>query len=284
MRAIDNPPTNFNGMRGVRELKAALGSRVEIAEMDIDSQFQLDGGPYGAVFLFGILYHLKNPIFVLETLARHARYILLTTRVARFTPDGRTGLRDLPVGYLLSEGETNRDATNYWIFSEAGLRRLLDVSGWEICDYMTLGNTASSDPRTWQGDERAFCFASSRLLNPAVGPVSTPDFELRSGWHGLEEGSWRWTERCFSIRANRAGVLRLKLWFSEDVLAGRGTVTLSAGKLPSGTYSAPGRYVWEAEVPAGVVEFELDKAFQAGTAEDRELGVVVWSITFEPHG
>src|ERR1700676_4142761 len=39
--AVDNPPTNHSGMRGVRRLKEALESKVEIHQMDIDAQFEL---------------------------------------------------------------------------------------------------------------------------------------------------------------------------------------------------------------------------------------------------
>ena len=86
--AIDNPPTNHSGMQGVRRLKEALGSNVEIHQMDIDSQFTLPKERYGLTLLLGILYHLKNPFYVLETLAQHTHYCLLGTRVARVTPKG----------------------------------------------------------------------------------------------------------------------------------------------------------------------------------------------------
>ncbi len=45
--AIDNPPTNHNGMLGVRKLKEALGSAVTIYEMDIDGRFDPPRERYG---------------------------------------------------------------------------------------------------------------------------------------------------------------------------------------------------------------------------------------------
>jgi 2-polyprenyl-3-methyl-5-hydroxy-6-metoxy-1,4-benzoquinol methylase len=39
----------------------------------LDSQFTLSGEKYDAIFLLGVLYHLKNPFFVLEKLAAIAR-------------------------------------------------------------------------------------------------------------------------------------------------------------------------------------------------------------------
>lgn len=50
---IDNEYTNFNNLEGVRILKEALNSS--------GSRSQLFTERYNAVFLLGILYHVKNP-------------------------------------------------------------------------------------------------------------------------------------------------------------------------------------------------------------------------------
>lgn len=162
VEAIDYPPTNYNHMLGVRALKSALGSAVEIFEMDLDGRFALPRERYGLALLFGALYHLKNPFYLLETLAKRARYCLLSTRIARFAPDRRTQFRDLPVAYLLDAREANGDATNYWIFSEAGLKRVCDRAGWQVEAYTTTGDTVHSDPAHNDADERAFCLLKSR--------------------------------------------------------------------------------------------------------------------------
>ena len=39
--AIDNPPTNYNGMAGVETLKVALDSSVRIEPLDLDGRFRL---------------------------------------------------------------------------------------------------------------------------------------------------------------------------------------------------------------------------------------------------
>ncbi|MCL4552993.1 MAG: hypothetical protein M1305_05515 [Candidatus Marsarchaeota archaeon] len=161
---VDHAPTNYNGLRGARLLKTGLSSSVEIHDVDLDSQFTLPPKTYGLVFFLGILYHLKNPYYALEYLAKRARYCLISTRVARFAPDRRTKLSDVPVAYLLDEQESNNDSTNYWIFSDAGFRRILKRTWWEICDYMTVGNTINSDPATKEGDEKAFCLVRSHVF------------------------------------------------------------------------------------------------------------------------
>ena len=162
VEAIDFPPTSNNGMRGARTLKTVLGSAVEFHEIDLDSYFVMPRERYGLALLFGILYHLKNPFYVLETISKCARYCLLSTRVARVTPDKRTNFEKLPMAYLLDAHEANGDATNYWIFSEAGLRRILARSGWEVEGYTTTGQTENSDPSHSDADERAFCLLRSR--------------------------------------------------------------------------------------------------------------------------
>jgi tRNA (mo5U34)-methyltransferase len=159
--AIDFEPTNFNRMQGVRILKEALNSSITIQSIDLDSQFSLLSEKYDMVFLLGILYHLKNPFFVLEKLARTARRCVLSTRVARKTPDGHS-FANYPVAYLLGPNECNRDSTNFWIFSGEGLKRLIDRSGWNILAYRTVGDTVNSTPTDPTHDERAFCILESK--------------------------------------------------------------------------------------------------------------------------
>src|ERR1035438_7711477 len=42
--ALDHPTYNHNGMRGIRALKAALGSQVQLCDVDLDRQFLLPDG------------------------------------------------------------------------------------------------------------------------------------------------------------------------------------------------------------------------------------------------
>lgn len=158
---IDNGPTNFNNLKGARLLKEKLRSNVGIYEIDIDSQFKMPGEEYDLVFFLGILYHLKNPFYILESLSHISKHLILSTRVAQFTPDG-TSISKSSLAYLLGPDESNNDATNYWIFSDAGLRKLFDRSGWDILEIMTVGDTKESNPRDQDHDERAFAILRSR--------------------------------------------------------------------------------------------------------------------------
>ncbi|MBI1353490.1 MAG: hypothetical protein GC160_04030 [Acidobacteria bacterium] len=162
VEAADNPAFNINRMQGVRALKAVLGSGVEIFESDFDGDFQTPRDSYRLALFLGVLYHLKNPYSAMEKLAAKADYAIVSSRVARRTPDGSVRFADQPMAYLLGEGETNNDVTNYWIFSETGMRRLLQRTGWEIVSWTTVGDGEGSDPVRAEADERAYALLRSR--------------------------------------------------------------------------------------------------------------------------
>jgi tRNA (mo5U34)-methyltransferase len=162
---IDNAPTNMNALRGARRMKELLGSSVAIHDVDLDSQFHLPGEYDFAVFL-GILYHLKNPYYAMEQLGRRVRAAFLSTRVTQFDrPADEPGAQDIsgkPLAYLVGPDECNGDATNYWMFTNAGLRRMVDRCGWDVVEYKTAGAVGRSDPWSADGDERAFVLLESR--------------------------------------------------------------------------------------------------------------------------
>jgi len=167
--AIDFESTNFNRMEGIRILKEALNSAVTIQSIDLDSQFSLPSERYDTIFLLGILYHVKNPFFVLEKLSRIARRCFLGTRVTKKAPNGHS-LGRYPVAYLLGPEECNNDSTNFWIFSGEGLKRLIHRTGWNILAYTTIGDTRNSTPADENHDERAFCVLESNAYSVSRQP------------------------------------------------------------------------------------------------------------------
>ena len=173
VEAIDNEYTNFNRLEGARILKKALNSSVAILSIDLDSQFTLAAQKYDAIFLLGTLYHLKNPFFLLESLARIAKYCFLSTRIARQTADG-SPLASQPVAYLLEPRECNNDDTNFWIFSDQGLKRLIDRTGWNLLSYITIGDITRSTPADPERDERAFCLLEKRPPSLTANPNPVP--------------------------------------------------------------------------------------------------------------
>lgn len=281
VHAVDWPMTNRNFMEGAKTLRRALRSAVEIHERDLDTQFRLPGPHYACAFFLGALYHLKNPYFVLERIAHQARYCFLSTRVARYTPDHRTSIEPYPLAYLVGPDELNSDDTNYWIFSDAGLRRILARTGWEIVDFQLTDPDCESDPVDPARDQRAFCLLRSTYFD------THPLILLRGGWHELEDYVWRWTESRFALRIEGAlpgrWTLSLPFAFPEAVFAEAGPITVSAkaglASLGYVTCPAPGDYRFEARFECGEPSFDL--AFQASgalepdAADTRERALIV---------
>ena len=275
--AVDNPPTNYNGMAGVEALKIALDSSVRIEALDLDAGgMRLPVARCGLALCLGILYHLKNPYGVLEGLASRARYCLLSTAITRFAPDQTTGVNEMAVAFLAGRDGLRGDETNYWIFSETGLRTIVDRCGWDVCDWLAVG---AEDSILWntQRDERVFCLLRSRSFERAR--VS----QLLSGWHGLENGAWRWTEKSFSLIVAPGGQrVSLKVR-APETLKFPLLLTARADGVEIGRHeiARAGDYEFAQAAPAGaevVVEFEVDRAVGPSAEDGRERGIVVRGV------
>jgi hypothetical protein len=184
--ALDNTATNFNKGDGLRRLNEAFGGRVSITFADIDLGFTLQR-QYDLCLALGIAYHLRNPLLVYTTLAQHCRFMLTNTRVIDVLPNriwsGRilsglaTWLHRLRGGsgvgctsdhfaYFAERREINNDPTNYWLFSPAAYRRVLNRCGWRILREASVGaslGTVESDKRMWVLCERVPNHADLRL-------------------------------------------------------------------------------------------------------------------------
>ena len=271
VHAIDYPPSNHNGMRGIAALKEALDSTIEIHAVDIDGRFRLPAERYGTAFMLGVLYHLKNPFYALEALSKQVDYCFLSTRVAAVLPGLSAPVRDIPVAYLLNDDEMNADDSNFWILSEAGLWRLLRRTGWEVRAWFTAG-VGGQDAT----DCRAFCLARSRY--------AMSHLNLMAGWHAPEEGGIRWTEGRFSVRPPH-GAARITLYFYlPDVRVIQLQASADGTDLGGETYNQPGRYRYVRTLPEGTarVDFQVENFLPPDPQDDRERGVVALSLEFDP--
>lgn len=278
--AVDHPLTNYNRMEGVRALKRELGSKVGIHVVDIDARPNLPRANYGFAMMLGVLYHLKNPFLALETLVRNARWLYMSTRIAAWTPDRKLNFGTAPLAYLVDDRELNDDPTNFWIFSEAGLRRLVRRAGWSVLKQFTLGAPAEEADPVNQ-DARAFLLLESRLAKAS-------GLTLGRGWHELEYGA-RWTAQKFSASVQIAqalsrAVLRFQFQIPEALAAVRPSTVLRARlngiELPAGEFRGAGEQEYLAIISslgAGPVEveFEVNQAARIG-GDERELGVQVY--------
>jgi hypothetical protein len=219
----------------------------------------------------------------MERLAMQTRYCVLSTRVARYFPDNKPMPQDQPIAYLLAADELNRDDSNFWIFSHAGLRRLLERAHWKILDYASVGDTQLSTPVGSRRDERVFCVLESHY--------SLANVELLQGWHQPETERTRWTMKRFSARINltgRAGPdrIRLRVYVPEGFpprrleMAIDGVPATPALLETSGYHDVVRRFRARGQRSI-VASFEVDQALPPDAADDRERGIVVVSLDCE---
>ncbi len=159
----DYAPTNFNHLKGANYLKGHLSSKVNIYSIDLDSQFKLEK-KYDLILLLGIFYHLKNPYYVLEFLAHQAQYLCFSTRITKTPYRGGPDISSLPLSYLVGPAECNNDATNYWIFTEAGLKRIFDRTGWNVMSFQLVGDTEESNPQEEDHRGEAWAVLESKVI------------------------------------------------------------------------------------------------------------------------
>ena len=275
--AIDYPITNHNHMAGVRRLKEALQSKIQILNMDIDSQFVLPAEEYGLAVVLGALYHIKNPFYLLEAVSKRASYMLLSTRIAGTVPGVNCAVNNVSLAYLLGDDELNEDNSNFWIFTEKSFRQILKRTNWQPLDLKTFGDTEHSDPIHADRDERVFCYAQSRYALANV--------ELLEGWHAAEGTGWRWTEQQFGLRIQkphgqgRLG-LTMKLYVSPGLIEKWGSLTITPG---NETFRESGYADLLLDLGPGdggskEIHFQLDHALPPDAEDDRERGIIVHSI------
>jgi hypothetical protein len=123
--------------------------------------------------------------------------------------------------------------------------------------------------------------------------------QLVTGFHSVENNSWRWTERQFTVNlapprpSQNGGVLALKFTVPAAITSALQTITLSASiegtELAPESYPAPGSYTYQRDIAPNLltgesvrVGFRLDKALPPSGAEMRELGVIVQSVALSP--
>jgi hypothetical protein len=123
--------------------------------------------------------------------------------------------------------------------------------------------------------------------------------QLVSGFYGIEGNAWRWAARQFTVilrppfgASQRGGTLQLNLTIPQVVIDKLKTLSLTAAidgsPLAPETYTQPGPYTYKRDVPGNLltadsvkVDFQLDKAIPPSGQDQRELGVVVNSVSLE---
>jgi hypothetical protein len=194
--------------------------------------------------------------------------------------------KDVALAYLLNELELNQDESNYFIFSEQGLRVLIDRSYWQVRNSLAVGDTGRSDPI--RRDERIFCLLESKYDRLAK-------VNLLHGWHDSEGSGWRWTGREFALavpagKASATRSISMAIFVPAGLLARFPTITVSIEAngvvLPSAVFEKPGTHHLIREfqsAPTGETRFEfrISHALPGDDSDARERGIIVASIKVE---
>ena len=151
----DNASTNFNDCMGMKHLQSTLDNNVSLIERDLDFSIEPLGSYDLAIFL-GILYHLRNPMKALISLAESSETMVVSTAVISCLRADGNSIEEENVCMLMPCRQKNNDPTNYWYVTPASFRVLLKRSGWNILDEFRVGDIGKSTPES--GDERIFAY------------------------------------------------------------------------------------------------------------------------------
>lgn len=157
-----------------------LGSQVEFRQMDL---FDLDPrvvGAFDLVLFLGVLYHLRHPLLALERIASVCRGQLIIETLIAPEPRrlerlvaGRFGRRSARYMKFYEGDEVNRDPTNWWPPSPAGMLAMLRSCG--FCDVQMLlrstGVFHAFDPRHGDDVERLVERHGAQLVARAAAEI-----------------------------------------------------------------------------------------------------------------
>jgi len=126
----------WGNKEGFELARAALGSKVEDAEIDVLDLSPDRMGVFDVVLFLGVLYHMRYPLLALEKVAAVTRGLLvLETKVDLLTV--RT-----PAAAFYLDKELNNDPTNWWGFNPAALAAMLRAVGFSQVAFV-------DGPRPW---------------------------------------------------------------------------------------------------------------------------------------
>jgi hypothetical protein len=124
--------------------------------------------------------------------------------------------------------------------------------------------------------------------------------QLTRGFHSIENDSWRWTAKDFSVTLRRptgaeqkGATLEVKLTVPDAVFSRVGPQTLSAKvggfALEPEHFTKAGDYTYTRDVPATAlaretvaIDFSVDKAIPPGDQDVRELAIIVSTVGLLP--
>ena len=138
---------------------------------------------------------------------------------------------------------------------------------------------------------------------PLAATISVADpatvSQLTKGFYDLEEKTWRWTQKNFSVTlaaprgaAEKGAVLVLRFTLPEVLIKNLKSIDLTTVingfMLTPKTFNQAGDLIYRQELPRDVlrsnsvvVDFSLDKTIPPSAADNRELGIIVSEVGLE---
>jgi tRNA (mo5U34)-methyltransferase len=143
--ALDSTAYRDAGWEGFDYAKKALGSRVEKLDMPLDQLSRERVGEFDLVLFLGILYHLPNPLLVLDAIADVTRELLILETQTDMTLTRR------PAAAFYPDRELNDDASNWFGPNVPAVEGMLQVAGfrsvrtvWRTSFFRTLAASIRS--------------------------------------------------------------------------------------------------------------------------------------------
>ena len=148
-------------------------------------------------------------------------------------------------------------------------------------------------------EEEGSSSAASGPLSVVAMNDAKHEVQLVNGFYTVEANAWRWTAGKFAVMlkppvgaAEKGATLKFEFSVPEGNIQKLKSITLGASvggtELGPETYTKDGAYEYKRDVPANLltgnsvrVDFHLDKTYQPGGADQRELGVVARQVELD---
>jgi tRNA (mo5U34)-methyltransferase len=176
--------TDERYLKQARFAAETLGLEIEFRQGSVYEADRIPG-QFDYVFFMGVFYHLRYPLFALDTLLKKVRGTLIFQTMIRGSERTRTWARnysfwerriflepDFPTMYFIEDKYSN-DATNWWIPNGSAVEAILRSSGLEVASH--------PEAETWICRPRAVVRQGSYVLDLELQGRLEPDDEDHHG-------------------------------------------------------------------------------------------------------
>jgi tRNA (mo5U34)-methyltransferase len=122
--------SNFKGFQGFELARRWLAPEIESVHCDVNDLRTAEIGEFDCTLFLGVLYHLKHPLYVLESLAAITReHLVLETHLDLMDVPG-------PAMAYYPNAELCNDPSNWWGPNPACVTAMLKTAGFKTVEYV----------------------------------------------------------------------------------------------------------------------------------------------------